>query len=274
MIKPDPSPLYLQLTPGCPVAIKLLFMSRATPSADPVAIDLTGYTPANVVCKAVDTDEDDPAVADDAALTLTATLATQTGSERGHVYLKATGATTADVEFERAKFDVLLTSPNGTQEVWDRGEFTTLPAISTTSDSASAVNSDDLTQYVRILQVGPSSEQIATAPVDVDLTQVAGTVEEIYTATADGVVPLSVTLRLKTISAFTSVPRITIRKQGGNNYVAATTLTGLDAAGETRVFSFSGVVPALDTGDKIEIYINTAAGADEYLCEAEVRTNG
>jgi hypothetical protein len=275
MIKPSATLLSPTITPGCPVGWKVLFMSRATPSADPTAIDLTGYTAHNVLLKRVDDDEDWPDATATADLTLTAALATQTGSERGHVYLTATGATTAALAGEgidRLAFDVLLTSANGTQEVWARGFATVLEPVSTTSDSSSAVNTADLTQFVQVLDIGPTSEAVTTDPVDVDLTQTTGTVEEIYTATADGVIPTTITLRLKTISGFTSVPRVTIRKQGGANYVAATTLTGLDAAGETRVFSLSGVVPALNTGDKIEVYINTAAGATEYICGAEVRT--
>lgn len=271
MLKRDASPLYLEVYRGLPIGYKVLFMARATPSADPVAVNLTGWTVANALCKAIESDEDEPDPTADTVLTITATIPDQSGDARGHIYLTATGAVTETVEPDRAAFDVLLTSPNGTQYCGALGQLVISDPLGTAAASSSAVNTSDLIQVITILAQGPSTEELSTAPIEIDLTQAAGTAIVVYTSTADGVTLTAATLRLTTVSNLASVPRVTIRKTGGSDFHEPTTLVGLTSSGNSRVFPFSGVVPVLNTGDTLEVYVNTAAVADVYTCEFTAR---
>lgn len=263
-VTPPYQPFNLYVTPGLPVAVDLLFLSSASVSADPLPVDLTGYTPIDVAVKPA-RDEERPATSEESVLTLTATLANQSGGEQGRLQLRASAADTAllsDGVIERGRCDVLISTSGEHAEVWDHGYIVVADPI---SSAPSGVGSPVYTPAVieRSLIDGPSGSIPNSAAITVDFTQTGTT--DIYTSASSNEKPVRASILLTSVTDFVDVPTVYFKRSSDNQrFNADLKLTGMNTAGEFRNIFFSGTVPSIDSGEKIQIVVETAADATVY----------
>jgi hypothetical protein len=270
VVTPVYTPFQINATAGLPIALDLYFLSPPSISADPLPVNLTGYTPTSVIVEASTSDEFPPALRS-SAMTFTATLANQTGADKGKLQLRATGAVTAaafNLGLRQGEMSVWMTSPGGVAELWDVGWIVFTGAIADPpADSESPTYTPRTIK--RVLIEGPEGSEVVSDAVSVDFTATGATT--IYTSASTGENVYRASIALTAVATLTEVPTIYFRRgSDSQRYNSNLKLTGMDTTGEARNIIFEGTVPTLGSGDTIQIVVQEAATAGTYTGDVRV----
>lgn len=110
------------------------------------------------------------------------------------------------------------------------------------------------------------------AATDLDLT--SATAQTVFTATENRTDLVGVLLRVTEATAVSApVAKVVFQKSGGAALTGGLTLFGLNAVGEAWCLLFEGVVPRFDSGDALEVDVETASGASALGCSVTVVQN-
>ena len=204
-------------------------------------------------------------------MSYTGTISNQT-TNTGEIEFEAAASATDDLQvasYTRLKGDILLTDAGGVTEKWADVVAVVQQPISTTTLPAGSVTVSPLVQEMILLE-GPDGTTPPSNEITVVMTTTSTT--DLYTSATSGVIVIDAVIRLAAVADLVSVPTVYFKRSTDNQrFNADQTLNGLTTTTESRRFSFIGTIPVLDSGEKIQLVVDTAASATTYTGAVSVK---